>query len=105
MKEYKLSDKNRPITEAQLISYCSKFYKRSKAIELIKETVFKFPSEREEAMFCKKVTVFYSNNFLTLMSSLSPDFEGKRKIYDKEKEEQKKFEAGAATRKLKALGI
>lgn len=73
MKNYKLTDVH-PFTYPQLISYCSKFFKKRFVEKLVAQAIEKDASLKEEGLMCGKPKTFYLDGILIAMEEINPDF-------------------------------
>ena len=100
MKNYNHSDASSLWTRTQLVAYVSLFVKRAKAIQLIDLVVSKNPTLYEEAIFHKKVTLFYSNDILIKLDKISPEFKMGRSIRNQEIKNQRDWDKQENNREL-----
>ncbi len=103
MKSYTHADASSLWTRTQLVAFVSLFIKKAKAIQLIDLAVSKNPTLCEEAIFHKKVTMFYSNDILIKIDKLSPEFKVGRVIRSQELKNQREWDKQENNRKLYRL--
>ncbi len=88
MKNYKLNDIH-PFTYPQLISYCSKFFKKRFVEKLVTQAIEKDASLKEEGLMCGKPKTFYLDGILIAMEEINSDFKSAHAKHKLEVQRQK----------------